>query len=82
MEPRSTKLKITVNGQQFSLRVAERILKRNSFKDLEELVRMGFESSTLPSVKNFSTLLDRKMKAAYNLVERTIELSQTTSVLF
>ncbi|MBD3185870.1 hypothetical protein GF325_03490 [Candidatus Bathyarchaeota archaeon] len=73
---------IELDGKAFKLSIDDRVLQRTSFMHLEESVRIGFESSSLESVKQFSTLLDRRIRATYNIDRKTITVDNKTSALF
>lgn len=69
------------NDTYFTLVMNKNLEKLMKPDTLNEYLEMGFASRSNNNLKIFSTVLDRKVKATYNLFDRQIKL-ENTSILF
>jgi hypothetical protein len=78
METNIHEFTIDVDGNPFTVIASDYVARRFSFQALEEHVRLGMESVSEDSVSIFSTLVDRRVKATYNMEKQTVSLEQSS----
>ena len=80
--PTESPFSVKIHGESFKLIASEKIIRARGFKQLEELVKIGSESNTVQHILAFSTLLDRRTRATYDLLQKTVIVETTFTTLF
>ena len=73
---------IRLNESKYQLIINEKLALRNSMKNLVEYLVIGLESNSQTKLGTFSTVLDRSLKAEYDLEKKRIHVKQVESILF
>lgn len=76
------KSKIPLNGGRYQLLINEKLAMRISMRTLVEYLTIGLESNSKSNARVFSTVLDRNLKALYDLDKKRVHVQHVDSILF